>query len=130
MAGDTTRRGFARSTNSSATDRHAKCEPAVSSALSGEPIHPLAERDLDHAAIPGAHEHGGMSARVKRLAEGVASFDLPLTATGCWCNIMGPAGAEVRVDPLAEWKQRARPRRRRDGEKTSHTWKPRPRVTT
>jgi len=50
--------GTARSTNSSATDGHAKSEPAVSTALGGEPIHPLAEWDLDHAAIPGAHEHG------------------------------------------------------------------------
>jgi hypothetical protein len=39
--------GTARSTNSSATDGHAKSEPAVSTTHGGEPIHPLAEWDLD-----------------------------------------------------------------------------------
>jgi hypothetical protein len=39
--------GTARSTNSSPTDGHAKSEPAVSTTHGGEPIHPLAEWDLD-----------------------------------------------------------------------------------
>jgi tricorn protease len=65
----------------------------------------------------------------------------------CGEGIIGLAGAEVRVDPLAEWKQIYREVWRIEGaistmltcmvstpprwrKNTSHTWKPWPRATT
>ena len=140
MAGDTTRRLYRTKHQQQRHRWHAKSEPAVSTALGGEPIHPLAGCWCNSSGpSPGATAAGETPAQWV-----LAPAGMPLKAGE---GVMGLAGAEVRVDPLAEWKQIYRELWRIEGaistmltcmastpsrwrKNTSHTWKPCPRATT